>query len=109
MANQNWYIKVDDTKDIWYEFSAPTTAYPEAVGIALGVSATLPAGASATRRGTFANYPIVRVRLVTADKESRTRLCDMEMLATAITDLPTSEAFGSTITRVVPVRRNYSL
>lgn len=109
MANQSWYIKVDDTRNIWYEFSAPETAYPEAVGIALGVSTTLPSGATATRRGTFANYPIVRVRLKLANGTYRTRLCDMELLSTAIQDLPTTTAFGSTIMRVTPARRNRSL
>lgn len=108
MANKNFYIKVDDARNIWYEFSAPEAAYPDAVGIALGVSATLPTGGTATRRGTFANYAIVRVRIKLANKKYKTRLCDMDMLATAIQDLPTATAFGSTITRVVPVRRNHS-
>jgi hypothetical protein len=108
MANKNFYIEADSVRNIWYQFSAPETAYPDAVGIALGVSATLPAGATATRRGTFANYKIVRVRIQLENKKSLYRLCDMDMLPTAISDLPTASAFDSTIDRVVPARRNYT-
>jgi hypothetical protein len=106
MSRKNWYIEADSARNIWYEFSAPEDAYPDAVGIALGVSATLPTGARATRRGTYANYKIKRVAIVLEDGTRKIRLCDMDMLPTAINDLPTAEAFGSTVARVIPVRRN---
>jgi hypothetical protein len=109
MARKKFYIKVDDTRNLWYQFNAPETAYPDAVGIALGVSATLPAGGRVTTRGTFAHYPIVRVRIKLEDSSSRVRLCDLEMLQTAIEDLPTAAAFNSTVTEVKPVRRNLSI
>jgi hypothetical protein len=106
MARKNWYIEVDSDDNVWYQFSAPEEAYPEAIGIGLGVSATLPAGARATRRGTYAHHKIMRVAIVLENGDRKIRLCDMDMLGTAINDLPSAAAFGSTIARVVPVRRN---
>ncbi|MBE9012662.1 hypothetical protein IQ250_20895 [Pseudanabaenaceae cyanobacterium LEGE 13415] len=109
MAKKSWYIKVNDAQNIWYEFTADENAYPEALGIALGVSTVLPTGGVPTRRGTFANYPIVRVRIKLQNGESRTRLCDMDMLQTAMTDLIGTALFGSTVKDVLPVRRNLLL
>lgn len=103
---QRFFVNIGGQR--WCTFHAPVTAYTDAMGIALGVGVTLPDGHRATSIGTFADYGIVQVRLKLSTGKTIIRLCDADMLASAIADLPGAvyPPAGATILEVAPVRKN---
>jgi hypothetical protein len=75
----------------------------------LGVTSVIPAGKKATSKGSFKDYPIVKVRLKLAGGTSVVRLCAARKLGEAIKDMPgtgwpDAEGNNDTIVEVIPVR-----
>lgn len=68
------YVDTINGRDKYYQFWADEDAY-NGIKEALGIVAIPPEGADAVTVGTFADYPIVRVRLSTLFKELCSPLC----------------------------------
>lgn len=99
-----FYIRERQDRNVYYQFNAPAAAYPEGVRGLLGVFPSLPEGGRATTRGNFKDYMITKVRIKLANGQSKVRLCDVDALGIAMYELPTVNAFGSTITEVLQLR-----
>lgn len=99
-----YYINVGDQQ--WYGFGAPMGTYPDTLGTVLGVGITIPVGDRTTDAGSFADYGIMRLRIKLLNGKSVVRLCDADSVESAITDLPGTAAFGSSVIKVSPVRKN---
>ena len=99
-----YFINVGDQQ--WYGFGAPMGSYPATVGTVLGVGVTIPVGERVTDAGSSSDYGIMRVRIKLLNGKSVVRLCDADSVESAITDLPGTAAFGSSVVKVAPVRKN---
>jgi hypothetical protein len=92
-----------------YQFNGGPLDYPAAMAAALGVSVdVVPNNYVPTTIGTYADYPIVRLRLTLDNGKSITRLCDADFVATAMSTLPglniTTRRFTGDIVKVAPAR-----
>lgn len=75
----------------------------------LGITSVIPAGKKATTKGSFKDYPIVKVRIKLQSGASVVRLCAARLLGDAIKDLPgtgwdDAQGNNDVIEEVIPVR-----